>query len=60
MSQLKKTIELKLDVLKATRKTLLKPSVTGSIKEQQENQAARLEKELLDLGVNPARIKKAC
>ncbi len=58
-NKIKKLIEFKLDILSATRKTLLKPYVTGTIREQQQNQAFRIEKELAELKVNPKIIAKA-
>jgi hypothetical protein len=56
-TKIKKLIEFKLDMLAHCRKTVLKPEVTGSIKQQQENQIDRLVKELTDLKVKPSAIE---
>ncbi len=42
----KRMVDLKTIILKATKKTLNKPMITGNIKELLEKQVERLEKEL--------------
>jgi len=45
----KRAFDFKTIILKATKKTLNKPAITGNIKELLEKQVERLEKELSSL-----------